>query len=223
MFLAQAFYETTDFIAAMAGAFAGAFLAFLFGAIWEQVKRVEERRAAIVKAQHVLIMQANDVENLLKFHLNPTREIPKEERPLKMAAIQYPFVDVRINNDELAFLAAAGCPEELRDVLLAERCFLNTVVCIENYNALKKEHAAVVIVHDRDGDEISFETPRASVGLLLQLESRCVNMFKCADEALPRLLMAVDILARTGKRLIPKPGYLSYLPDKSVTKGPLVL
>lgn len=209
------FYQTTEFIASLAGAFAGAIAAFALSAIWEHVKDTNTRHATIVKAQHVLAMQANDAENLLTSHLEMARKIPKEERANRLSAIQYPFVEVRLDSNELAFLAASGYPEEFREILLSERCFVNLMECMRNYNSLKKKYAEAAIIHDRKGDQVLFELPASAAGLVLELESSCLNLYKCADEAVPRLCNAIGLLARTGKRVIPGREYLSYSPGKA--------
>jgi hypothetical protein len=195
--------SNNEFVAALAGAFAGAGAAFLLNVFHEVVKERNRKQAAIIQAQFALRHQLRALEGI-KGRLNEHRKSVGLKRALDLPGMLWVGASVRLDLNSLAFVFHSSKPDVLGEAFDAEMSYQRVEALVMARNAFISDLDKVSKPSEFDIQAVSgtFEvndTNRVELARLI----RCTDqLYANFDDAYRRLITAIEDLYTVGRELL---------------------
>jgi hypothetical protein len=210
--------ENKGFITTLVGAFAGALGALAVNELQRIRREMDGQHAALLKAQYTLGVQIQSLLAMRKQHLSAMEK--QEHRGLIIPMFVVVFPKLRLDFQDLTFLAAKDHPQLLNDLLLAQTCFETSVECVEQRNRLKERFQALSKPVEFDSQSM---LGRVVVDGSNRIEHAAVeqitaHLYESVDDSISKLDAAIVSIARTGKSLFPERKFLIFETEGNVKK-----
>lgn len=202
----QSVVGSTEFIASMAGAFAGAGAAFLFQAFGEIVKERNRKHSAIILTQAVLGMQLSDILHLKWSRMDRLKTDPK--RHVNLHGIGYDLTSLRVDFTSIVFLGEHyENSQVISQVMNAESKFLTAVKVSGLRNeailALKAVQKAAPAPIESNDVATTTEWKRVVELHLDDLKHQTDQLYFAVEKSSRQLHTAIKALSETGKSVLP--------------------
>ncbi|MCG8600057.1 MAG: hypothetical protein MI807_07950, partial [Verrucomicrobiales bacterium] len=211
------FLDNSSFFPALLGAAFGAFAAYWFSQVHERKKENERRKAALKRAQLVLIFQNGTLENLKRGFVQFLA--PMEDGVFQFVRYSQTRADERIDFDSVSFLLSQGNPNILQDLYYAEKSFEGAIATLDQRNQMLSEieqsPGTKIGLMDQESGMVNIEMKSHHAKALNDVTKSLVS---CVKSAIKNNKAVQDTLFKEAKRLFPKSEFLksSPKPTKSI-------
>ena len=195
-------------LAAMSGAFCGAYLAYRFARQHQERIKQDADFSAGVLSQYILLFKIDMVVNIQRQWVHSLRNDPETAQALTVFSVS--SRDIQIDYKTLAFLATSKSPGLLHDIYLAEGSYCTVLDAIAERNTFveKMRDSSTNSAHAIDAEGLMLaDIYKADHKLLRDMtDAVCGSV----DDSIIKLRGAFDELRNTLKERFPKDRFSKY-------------